>query len=114
LVQYISVDLVAHVTVSKIIAIDPLKTIRMERYVERIQKKPCFRRAFRAIKVPPRGVEQSHYSPGKMPIEDASGTVCGTVGAQNSLLDTWLNACPVELDDKRQEIIRQIAQWAAQ
>ena len=64
--------------------------------------------------VPPRGVEQSHYSPGKMPIEDASGTVCGTVGAQNSLLDTWLHACPVELDDRRQEIIRQIAQWAAQ
>jgi len=49
-----------------------------------------------------------------MPVEDASGTVCGTVGAQNSLLDTWLNACPVELDDRRQEIIRQIAQWAAQ
>ena len=28
----------------------------------------------------------------------------------NNPLDTWLNACPVELDDKRQEIIRQIAQ----
>ena len=82
----------------------------MVRYVVRKQKKPCFHRAFRAIKVPPRGVEQSHYSPGNMPIEDASGTV----GAQNSLLDTWLNASPVELDDKRQEIIRQIAQWAAQ
>jgi len=33
---------------------------------------------------------------------------------QNNPLDTWLNACPVELDDKRQEIIRQLAQWAAQ
>ena len=37
-----------------------------------------------------------------------------TPALQNNPLDTWLNACPVELDDKRQEIIRQIAQWAAQ
>ena len=37
-----------------------------------------------------------------------------TPALQNNPLDTWLNACPVELDDRRQEIIRQIAQWAAQ
>ena len=32
-----------------------------------------------------------------------------TPALQNSPLDTWLNACPVELDDRRQEILRQIA-----
>jgi len=36
------------------------------------------------------------------------------VQLDNNPLDTWLNAYPVELDDRRQEIIRQIAQWAAQ
>ena len=32
-----------------------------------------------------------------------------TPALQNNPLDTWLNACPVELDDRRQEILRQIA-----
>jgi hypothetical protein len=29
---------------------------------------------------------------------------------QNNPLATWLNACPVDLDDRQQEIIRQIVQ----
>ena len=52
--------------------------------------------------------------PGEKAFSDACAAVGAAVQLDNNPLDTWLNACPVELDDKRQEIIRQIAQWAAQ
>ena len=62
----------------------------MVRYVVRKQKKPCFHRAFRAIKVPPRGVEFSQESSGKTPDPDQSGTVCGTPYADNTPIDSDL------------------------
>jgi len=50
----------------------------------------------------------------EIPGEKAYSEACAAVGAaaqhDNNPLDTWLNACPVELDDRRQEIIRQIVQ----
>ena len=58
--------------------------------MERRLKKPCKGRAFYAIKVPPRGVEQTAPSPGKTPALMESGTVCGTPTAPRAPLDADL------------------------
>ena len=46
----------------------------------------------------------------EIPGEKAFSAACAAVGAAVQLgnpLDIWLHACPVELDDRRQEIIEE-------